>query len=324
MSSKQAFAGGWIGSAVICAAFLVSLTAVAAPPVLRAPELTIDYTVIDNFPGADTTGSYGINAAGDISGTAYVDNYTGSVGFLWHKATNSFTTIEAGILHWTSAFGLNDAGVVVGDYIVELYDPTDPNSINLISGFIFDSVTGAVASDPVFRLRDISNSGDLTGRALTQPDGTTQAFRYWQGQVETFSCFGAPFTTGESINEAGDVVGAYVLSDDSYTGAFLYRDGQCIDISIPGAGYTVAWGMNDRGDIVGQYFGAQWGGACFSGAFYRHGDQIEVTRIGCYDHGSKRKVLRLSSINNDRVVAGELITGEVIYGALRGTKGVPK
>jgi uncharacterized membrane protein len=300
--------------------------------VLSTPELTIDYTVIDNLPGADSTTPYGINAAGDVSGSALVDNYTGSVGFLWHKATNSFTTIEAGTLHYTSAHGINDAGIVVGDYIVDFFDPSDPNSVNIYNGFTFDSTTGSIASGPSFRLRDITEAGDLAGATLTAPDGTTQALRYWHGQAETFSCFGAFTTIAESINVAGDVVGVYFFSlTDPVAKAFLYRNGQCIDISIPGAGYTVAWGMNDRGDIVGYYFDAIWGGTCFSGAFYRHDDQVEVTRIKCgskFFRGNNSKVYGLFSINNDRVVVGALsggdLDGRMFYGTLRGAKGVPE
>ena len=131
---------------------------------------------------------------------------------------------------------------------------------------------------------------------------------------------------------AGDVVGVYFFSlTDPVAKAFLYRNGQCIDISIPGAGYTVAWGMNDRGDIVGYYFGAIWGGTCFSGAFYRHDDQVEVTRIKCgskFFRGNNSKVYGLFSINNDRVVVGVLsggdLDGRMFYGTLRGAKGVPE
>ena len=135
---------GWHRCAIVSAAFLVSMTAFGgAAPVIAVRELSIDYTVIDNYPGADRTTVSGLNAAGDISGTAYVDGFSGTVGFLWHKATNTFTTIDLGIFGLTSGFGLNDAGLVVGEFITDPFDRTDvPSSINLFNGFVFDSSSG--------------------------------------------------------------------------------------------------------------------------------------------------------------------------------------
>jgi len=235
------------------------MTAIAAPLQIGDQELKIESTVVvENYPGANQTTPFGINGAGDISGSAFVDNYSGQVGFLWHKATNAFTTIEVGSIGYTSGRGLNDVGVVVGDYGIDL-------TIGEFAGFAFDSTTNVVATDPNHILRGVSNAGDLTG-FIPQADGTVLGFRDWQGQTDTFSCFGAPFNNAESINVAGDVVGTY-QTFDGFIGAFLYRNGQCSDISIPSAIYTIAWGINDRGDIVGQYAGALWGGTCFFGAF---------------------------------------------------------
>jgi len=331
MFSKQTLADGWLASVVICAAFLVSRTAIAAPPVLSNPELAIDYTVVENYPGADFTFPYGINTAGDVSGTAYVDGFSGSIGFLWHKATNSFTTIDLGSGGFTFGHGVSDAGVVVGDYVDGFFgqDTTAYSEI----GFALDTTTSVVATDPSFLFRGISNAGDLAGYTQPQADGTTQAFRYWQGHVETFSCFGAPNMFGEGINVAGDVVGIYADYSQNYSpeGAFLYRNGKCSDISIPGAVSTRAWGINDRGDIVGEYWGYFGGGVCFFGAFYRHDNQVEVTRIECGSngwHGNSNKVASLISINNDRVVVGELDAanpnGTMFYGTVRGAKAKPR
>jgi hypothetical protein len=305
------------------------MTAIAAPPVISTRELTIDYTVIDNLPGADYTVPFGINTAGDVSGSAYVDGFSGSVGFLWHKATDSFTTIEVGSDGFTFGRGLNDPGVVVGDYVVGDYGP-DPSAY-FYAGFVFDTTTSVVATDPAFIFRGISNAGDLAGQTPGQPDGTNQALRYWQGQAETFSCFGASNTFAESINTSGDVVGVYgYYLSTGFEGAFLYRNGRCIDISIAGAASTRAWGINDRGDIVGQYWGYFEGGVCFFGAFYRHHNQVEVTRIKCGSngwHGNSNKVATLTSINNDRVVVGQLDTanpnGTMFYGTVRGSKVTP-
>jgi len=299
------------------------LTAAADPPLTAPANLKIDYTVFPGYPGADQSTPYGINAAGDISGSAAVDNYSGTVGYLWHKTTNTFTTIDLSPVGITRAYKLSDAGFVVGDFITDLFDPDDPTSQSEFDGFVFDSATSVVATHPDLRLRDITALGDLTGTTQAAFGDPVPAFKYFQGQLEIFSCFGASFTIGEAINLQGDVVGVYV-QDSGLQGAFVYRDGVCSDISVPTAWSTVAWDINDRGDVVGQYWGGTWGGNCSYGAFYRYDGKLKVTRIPCASQGylGSEKLNVLVSINNERVVLGGLDTlnpeRAIIYGTLRG------
>jgi len=287
--------------------------------------LNIDYTLVQGVPGADATVPFGINADGDISGTSFVGGFSGSVGFLWHKATNSFTLIDLGSVQYNDGRGLNDSGIVVGDYAASSLSPPD------LFGFIYDSTTGGVTSNASALWRGVSNDGDLAGLTPTQPDGTVLAVRNFQGHVETFSCFGSPGTVAEGVNTSGDVVGVYNFP--GFVGAFLYHDGACIDISIPGAVRTDAWGINDRGDVVGDYVIP--GPQCFFGAFYRHDGQVDVTRIpascGKVSNGkflfvppvtNVGAITALFSINNDRIVTGTInspnLNAQMFYGSIRG------
>jgi probable HAF family extracellular repeat protein len=302
----------FVGGSLAIAALAIALPASAA-------DLKVDYTLVEGLQGALRTIPYGINAAGTISGTAVVQGAGGieNVGFLWHKATNSYTVIDLGSAGYTGGRGINDAGVVVGEYL-ESELSSQP------SGFVYDSATGVTTTNPSILYRGISNAGDLAGRTLTQPDGTIQAVRVWQGYLETFSCFDAFATVAEGINVSGDVVGIFDLTN-GYTGAFLYHNGECIDISIPGANVTEAWGINDRGDIVGDW-GMFSATLCQYGAFYRHDGRVDLTRAACQGFpGTIRPVnAGLLSISNDRTAAGEIFGisapnfMQMFYGPIRG------
>lgn len=285
-----------------------------------AGQLKIDLTTVDTMPGSDQVTPFGINANGDISGTMFLSQYAASVGFLWHKASNTYTLFDPEGAQVTNGRGLNDAGVVVGDSTL------DPFS-GVYTGFIYDSATGTTTLYPDASLRGISNAGDLTGVVEVGSDQAV-AYRLWQGHAETFSCFGAPYTFGEGINVQGDVVGIYLAN--GYEGGFLYRDGTCIDISVPGSFRTDIWGINDRGDIVGQYSGKYQGpnATCFAGAVFMHDGQTDLTQIPCehtvqsflYAKAPAEGVTVLNAINNDRVVAGNRYQAtDPIHGMFYGT-----
>jgi probable HAF family extracellular repeat protein len=181
---------------------------------------------------------------------------------------------------------------VVGEYAIA------PQPTGAFVGFIYDSTTGLVTSNDQVLYRGISNAGDITGVTVPQADGSQLGYRKFQGKEETFSCFNARYTYGESINAAGDVVGVYTPRSNRFNGAFLYHDGQCIDLSVAGATYTAAWSINDNGDIVGQY-----ARRLSYGNFYLHDGKLDLDRFSQHS-GPNRKNVSLVSINNDHVVTG--------------------
>lgn len=282
--------------------FAVSISIASAT--VQAGGIAVRQNTLPDVPGSlsSTTVPRGINGAGNISGYASTpaspvnNGVPGSIGFIWNPSTASYSTIDIGAYEFTSAYGINDSGVVVGDYAIA------PQPTGGFAGFIYDSNTGIVNTSSQIRYRGISSAGDLTGKTVPQPDGSELGYRKFQGKEETFSCFNAHYTIGESINTAGDVVGTYSLHSLSFgfTGAFLYHNGQCTDISVPGANYSAAWAINDFGDVVGQY-----SKRLSYGNFFLHDGKLDLDRFTKKSTGLHRKLLSLVSINNDRIVTGQ-------------------
>jgi len=119
----------------------------------------------------------------------------------------------------SEALGLNDSGVIVGEYSVQ---------------------TGTGPSVSSFQYGFVDNQGVFTTLA-PNPDS---------------SCGGyAPMCNAAwGVNNAGDVVGTY-FTDDGAAHGFLYTNGNYstfTELNVPGAGSTQAFGISNNGLVVGQ------------------------------------------------------------------------
>jgi uncharacterized membrane protein len=233
--------------------------------------------VLIDFSGAPFTTqgntTRAINARGDIVGR-YFDSSEHSHGYL--ISDEVFSAIDAAFPGTTDtdARGINNAGVIVGEYDVPTNIP-GLGTVPIPNGFIrdargnfteihFPNSLGTIA-------RGINDSGDVVGWyiVLTNPNTfaiAVHAFLLSKGVYTSFDVTGAAATIANGINEQGEIAGSYTndpvtinsLLGDRFLNSRGYvrsADGTTITlIDFPGALDTdCRGGFNPRGDLVGTY-----------------------------------------------------------------------
>jgi probable HAF family extracellular repeat protein len=164
--------------------------------------------------------------------------------------TYTYTTIDDPSGRNTQAFGINNAGQVVGQYF----------SNNATHGFLYSGGTYATLDDPsssnVTKAFGINDAGQIVG--IYQGAGLeSHGFLYSGGNYATVDDpFAADGTVATGINNAGEVVGSY--QDSTARHGFLYNPNSNVfppyfTRDYPSAGETLANGINDAGQIVGEY-----------------------------------------------------------------------
>ncbi len=243
------------------------------------------YTQID-YPG--TTGytqCWGINTAGEISGTYWDSNYN-SHGFLLNGGV--YTTVDYPGANNTFLTGINDSGNVVGytdesgvyaGFVYNIrpqlftdinypgaYDtlPYSLNNSGMIAGtFNFYGAPGQgftlVASTSTYsevmwpgststNVWGISSSGALVGTAYGK-NSNYISFALVNGKYLRVTIPNTPAAAVYGINRADTAfVGSYPTG-----GAFLYQGTVLQDLQFPGANETVATGVNSAGEVVGYF-----------------------------------------------------------------------
>jgi probable HAF family extracellular repeat protein len=183
----------------------------------------------------------------------------------------------------TEAYGINDAGEIVGvgtpfnNGFVESngtftvlpqgsnFAPTGINNTGQIVAYRCPAFcdgyldVGGVLTTIDFpgsastQLTGINNAGQILG---TTYGGPNEGFVYSNGTFTSINVpTGNPFTTTEAngINDAGQVVGSYTDSLGKH--GFLDSNGIFQTIDFPGSTYTILQGINNAGQIVGWYSG---------------------------------------------------------------------
>jgi probable HAF family extracellular repeat protein len=154
----------------------------------------------------------------------------------------------------TQAFGINNQGLVVGDYY---------RADGVPHGFVwrrgrFTTVDGPLGTGAT--LTDLDDRGRIIGLSSSDPanPGTSAGFQLQQRRYSTFAVPGAPLTFPLAVNNRGQIVGfsalRFALEEDSDTRGFVLRNGAggpLTRIDVPGAFGSGATGINDHGTIVG-------------------------------------------------------------------------
>ena len=154
----------------------------------------------------------------------------------------------------SSAYGVNNAGVVVGNW-------ANPSTGN-IDAFVYSKgvYTDVVptAGSVYATLTAVNNAGTAVG-AYAGADGVYHGFTYANGAVTLLPDISplATETYTNGINKAGTIVGVSSM-DPSYSpfSAFVLQNGAFTSYNYPGAASTGFVGINDAGVIVGNYFDA--------------------------------------------------------------------
>ena len=195
---------------------------------------------------------YGINSIGNVAGI--YGTFDGEQHGFYYTSSTGYTLLDnpaAGPDGFTDAFGINDAGKIVGCF----------GDGMRTYGFIFDSTRGTYTTlvDPHSTVETIAYGINSKNEVVGSYDnGSHHGFFYSGGNFTTLDAPGASASTGGTeavgINAAGQIVGVYYDAAGLRHG-FLYDHGvyQTIDDPLGSFG-TVLTGINDQGSIVGYYF----------------------------------------------------------------------
>jgi len=160
-----------------------------------------------------------------------------------------FTTIQVPGSTETDTYGINNDGVIVGDYFdssgvmhglklvgKKVTNIDDPNGTNTICN-------------------DINSSGSIVGSYVTS-SGTTKGFLYKNGTFTDIVPPGATtFSEVDGINDKGEAAGDYIDSRGVDVG-FLKKGKHYTTLDLPGSTFTLAYGLNNSGWVT-----IQWGNA---------------------------------------------------------------
>jgi probable HAF family extracellular repeat protein len=226
------------------AALLIGVV-VGAPPAGAAPYAIVDLGWLGG-PLADPWRSsvpHAINATGQVVGSgdlgnAFLNDFTGM-----HSLVSLDDPRSGG-----QAFGLNDAGQIVG---------TSPMDSGYDQAWLYsDGITRDLGTlgGRVSRAYDINSAGQVVGEAEL-PDGTLRAFLYDpQGGMRdlgTLSGSADDHSSAYAINNVGQVVGQSHTALETFH-ACLWENGAVRDLgSLPGYPYSAATDINDTGQVVG-------------------------------------------------------------------------
>ena len=261
---------------VSCMAFshTLALLYILSIPTLAQGQTVGTITDLGTLGGSFSTAN-AINGKGQVVGTSSssLSTTTNSQHAFLYSGGNMIDLTEALAplgATYSVAYGINDAGSVVGEFGVSdgltgdtrafLYTPATESqaeaAFNLCPNISQYSVATA-----------INNTGQIVGHTtLCSPvvgnfvSGNEEGFLYAGGTVTDIGNLGYDGYGVYGINAQGQVVGSSETSNVFRDGflalhSFLFSDGKIVDLLNPflGEAYSEAHAINDNGRIVGWY-----------------------------------------------------------------------
>ena len=217
------------------------------PGLLHAASGVTAYEVSQIAPsGATYTYVSALNKTKTVVGEFTAANGA-TEGFQLKKGVYT-TLVFPGSSSFTRANGINDAGLIVGDFYL--------SSDNAFHGFKYskgkytqyDYDLGVVSTS----LFGVNNAGDFVGSigANGQPN---QGFINIGGNITLFYGSGSDSTFVYAINNSNDVAGTYYDSSNNAHGFYRSSTGTITLINFPGSLQTNCSGLNDSGVVTGYY-----------------------------------------------------------------------
>jgi hypothetical protein len=219
--------------------------------------LSYSYTLFD-FPGTFYTFGVAMNVGGTTPKVEIVGGYgdapdLGNESFLMYAklgkkvSTESYKIVDIPKAPEQAAFGVNDAGQIVGDYL----DSAGVAHGWKLTGGKFSTIDVPFSGATATGANGINDSGEIAGG--WDGSGVTQhGFTLIGNTFTSFDYPGAVATWAWSLNNKGDIVGYYVETDGVFHG-FVLRGGTYTSLDPPGSVWTVPSGIDDAGDVVGAY-----------------------------------------------------------------------
>jgi hypothetical protein len=209
------------------------------------------YSFEDNagvFTSLDFIFTSGINNNGDFVGYYLGPGAAGgeSYGYLASPHTmKSIATVAVPKAESTSTFGLNDAGVIVGQF-TNAKGTTFGLEMNGTKLTEIDDSSGLAGTTACY---GINTADTIVGFYETTTSGATQGFMYSDGAYTNIGPAGAQVSAAANINTSGVIAGWYEDSSNVYH-AFTYNGSTYTTIDAPSASYTEGWGINANGDVT--------------------------------------------------------------------------
>ena len=199
------------------------------------------------LPYGQNSFATGINNRGQIVG--HSGHYeTTARGFLYQNG--QFTQIDApGNTAFTTAYGINDFGQVVGAYLPFASPGGRESGFVWTSNGTFQTIAypGAAGTEA----HGINNRGWIVGDYVPSGGGNNHGFLDVNGHFQTIDVPGAVSTVAEGVNNVGEIVGTFY--DGSHSHGFVDLGGRFDIIDVPGATDTFVHGVNDFGQLVGAF-----------------------------------------------------------------------
>jgi probable HAF family extracellular repeat protein len=158
----------------------------------------------------------------------------------------------------TIAYGINNAGKIVGNYVT---------TTSVQKGFTY--LNGAYTTFyhsgwSFLEPHAINKQGVIVGDYLDS-SSKTHGFAYSNGQWVTVNVPGASDTVILGINDWGSMVGWYLPQGSSTSRGFLYKNGSFSTVEYAGKPSFNVFGINNLGHIYGDASGTSFiGKACHS------------------------------------------------------------
>lgn len=265
---------------VIALGSLLSLAAMAAGQSYRLNEL--------NLPRGTSGFARGLNINGAAAGSAGEAHGTDVSAAVWDHTGHPSDIGRLPGGDFSDAFGINDAGEVVGG----------SNTAGVNQPFHYNGSLIPLplpAGDDSGQANAINNAGAITGWT-SGPAG--QHAVVWSSNGGVTVLPGA-LGLGLAINANNQVVGS--SQDSGAEHAILWNDGQTTDLgTLPGDNQSRAIGINNAGQIVGYSRGAAG-----QHAFLFNGiSMADLGMLGGTDYSEA------SGINNNGVVVGTTDTNQ--------------
>ena len=185
-------------------------------------------------------------------------------------AAASYAPTDLGTLGgpWSSAFGINDLGQVVG------YAATCSSSGGSCWSEAFLWENGSMIDLGIYGFaRDINNHSQVVGLGFA---GSDRAFLWETGEMNDLGTLGGNSSTANSINDLGQVVGASTISSGQ-NHAFLWENGNMIDLGTLGGNSSVASSINSQGQVVGNSANAS---GYYRGFLWENGVMTDLGTLG--------------------------------------------
>jgi len=263
--------------------------------------------------GGDSSSAFAINDAGQVVGTSYGYSETAPIrGFLYSGGTMSAIQAPGS----TYAFGINNAGTVVGGWTVTTSEGDTFQHAYTYAGGVFTDL-GTLPIGDGSRAYAINSAGMVVGAAANTfngaPNFPENPFIYRNGTMTDMGNLGGIFSNATSINDHGQAVGYAGVdfggqSDEIYSRtAFLYQDGVLRDLGgLAPYRSSNATDINNLGQVVGAAGLADGDAHAF---LYENGSMIDLNTL--IDPASGWTIQDAAAINDLQQIAATACKGGV-------------